>query len=181
MANPFLVLGGVVLGVVTAGIGVLQVPGWIDSANDSAVIGDLGQIAIAQEAALTMTGDYATLGELEAGANADGSFGIKVQQSDGPLTYVAVNGDRWAAVSISKSGYGFIRTSDSTKVFKTDAKIADGDTLALTMWEVEGDLPADFPTNIAFTRAAIVGNGDAENPEFPAVTGTKAAPFITIP
>jgi hypothetical protein len=136
MANPFLVLGGVVLGVVTAGIGILQVPGWIDSANDSAVVSDLGQIALAQEAALTMVGERATtLDQLKAGAIGNENFGIKVQLSDGPLTSITVDGDRWVAVSLSKSGHVFIRTSDSPKAFKTTEKVRIGEVPAM---------PADY-------------------------------------
>lgn len=58
MPNPFLVLGGVAVGVITAGIGVLAVPGWIDNANDSAAINDLGSIRGGESAAILQLGEY---------------------------------------------------------------------------------------------------------------------------
>ncbi|EPD84293.1 MULTISPECIES: hypothetical protein [Microbacterium] len=137
MANPFLVLGGVAVGVVTAGIGVLQVPGWIDAANDSAVMSDLTQVSLAQESASTSAGKYVELAALESGSVESTALGVKLQRSSGvPLFAVSnVGGDRWAAIGRSKSGYVFVRTSDSTRVIRSDKKIVDAATIT----------NADFP------------------------------------
>ncbi len=56
MANPFLVLGGVVLGIVTAGFGIAQVPGWIGAAQDGAAQNDIDQVKMAQASSITQTG-----------------------------------------------------------------------------------------------------------------------------
>lgn len=48
MANPFLTLGGLAVGVIVAGIGILQVPGWVASAQDAAAIDSLSNIHQAQ-------------------------------------------------------------------------------------------------------------------------------------
>lgn len=138
MANPFLVLGGVAVGVVTAGIGVLQVPGWIDSANDSAVRSDLAQVAIGQEAAYTVAANYTDLAGLEDGTTQDNSgatvqSGVKAQTSAGVELAVATNadGDAWAAVGVSKSGHVFVRTSDSATIITSDEKFSGTETITL--------------------------------------------------
>lgn len=129
MANPFLVLGGVAVGVITAGIGVLQVPGWIDSANDSAVQNDLAQIALSQEAAYTVAATYLTEAELTDGKIATGpsageQTGVKFQPSSGVETTIFLDTakDSWVAVGVSKSGHVMVRTSDATTVYKTVEK-----------------------------------------------------------
>lgn len=65
MANPFLVLGGIAVGVVTAAFGVLQVPGWVASAQDAAAINDLANIrdsqAVLRSTNGTFTADFPTL------------------------------------------------------------------------------------------------------------------------
>lgn len=66
MANPFLVLGGIAVGLVVATFGVLQVPGWVASAQDAAAVNDLSNIRDAQmihrSTAGTFTTDLSTLG-----------------------------------------------------------------------------------------------------------------------
>lgn len=132
MANPFLVLGGVAVGVITAGIGVLQVPGWIDSANDSAVTNDLSQIALSEEAAITVIGSYVSEADLLDGDVNGEKTGVKFQPSSGVVSEIALNatGDKWAAIGVSKSGHVMVRTSDATTTFKTTAKVADGATIS---------------------------------------------------
>ncbi|WP_431796562.1 hypothetical protein [Microbacterium enclense] len=48
MANPFLVLGGIAVGIVAATFGILQVPGWIGTAQDVAAVNDLAQVYVAR-------------------------------------------------------------------------------------------------------------------------------------
>ncbi len=134
MANPFLVLGGVAVGVVTAGIGVLQVPGWIDSANDSAARNDLAQISLSEEAANTQVGRYIPKANLLSGEYGTPAVktGVKIQESSGVVTavYVSSSGSRWVAISQSKSGRVFLRTSDSTAVYVSNAKHVPTDLMS---------------------------------------------------
>ncbi|EPD84223.1 MULTISPECIES: hypothetical protein [Microbacterium] len=134
MANPFLVLGGVAVGVVTAGIGVLQVPGWIDSANDSAARNDLAQVALAEEAANTQVGRYIPEANLLSGEYGSPAVktGVKFQESSGVnnVVYLSSSGNRWVALSQSKSGRVFLRTSDSTAVYVSNAKQVGSDLMS---------------------------------------------------
>lgn len=158
MANPFLVLGGVAVGVITAGIGVLQVPGWIDSANDSAVRNDLSQVALSQEAAYTVAATYLTEGELVDGEIASGpsageQTGVKFQQSSGVELNVFKNAasDAWAAIGLSKSGHVFVRTSEATTTFTSDEK-----DFAAAIDEINGELPTGYEvTGTSFDSATI--------------------------
>ena len=96
MANPFLVLGGVAVGVITAGIGVLAVPGWINGSQDSAAHNDLAQVAAAQSVALTESGQFqpslAALNNVES---------VKVQKSAGVRmqTFTDPEGEDWVTVA----------------------------------------------------------------------------------
>ncbi|MBN9214157.1 MAG: hypothetical protein J0J04_04955 [Microbacterium sp.] len=105
MANPFLVLGGVAVGVITAGIGVLAVPGWIDNANDSAAMNDLGNIRGAESAAILQLGEYTD----DFAILRSGELGVKFQKSEG-VTLIGLEADTnesWCASVQSKSGRFF--------------------------------------------------------------------------
>ena len=160
MANPFLVIGGVVVSIATAAIGVMQVPGWIDSANDSAVHEDLSQVAISQEAAYTAASTYATgddiLAQLESGEIDDlsgvpQSSGVEMQRSSGvKLNVVSYDNDNeWAAVGVSKSGHAFLRTSESSEI--------------LPYTDDEGDKLKVSSENPDFTFTQELSNGDVIN------------------
>ncbi|AUG29573.1 hypothetical protein HMPREF1529_02346 [Microbacterium sp. oral taxon 186 str. F0373] len=105
MANPFLVLGGIAVGIVTAGIGVLAVPGWIGAAQDSAAVNDLSVIRAAESAAVLHLGEYTDDDHLLA----SGELGVKVQASAGTdLVGLSADADRsWCAVTRSKTGVYF--------------------------------------------------------------------------
>ena len=60
MANPFLVLGGIAVGIITATFGVLSVPGWVESAQDAAAVNDLSNLRAAQAKHAAETGSYAS-------------------------------------------------------------------------------------------------------------------------
>lgn len=60
MANPFLVLGGIAVGVVTAAFGVLQVSGWVDSAHDASAINDLANLREAQSLYMSTKGVFSS-------------------------------------------------------------------------------------------------------------------------
>lgn len=155
MANPFLVIGGVVVGIAASAAGVFAVPGWIDSANDSNVRSDLSQIAIGQEASYTVAANYTDLEGLEDGTVLDGlgntvDSGVRVQTSAGVPITVASAGESWAAAGVSKSGHVFVRTSDSAETFTTDSK--DFETAMgqinnnLAGWQLSGSASAPVLT-----------------------------------
>lgn len=105
MANPFLVLGGVAVGIITAGIGVLAVPGWINSANDSAAMNDLGNIRAAESAAILQIGEFTD----DFAVLRSGELGVKFQKSEG-VTLIGLEADTnesWCAAVQSKSGKFF--------------------------------------------------------------------------
>ena len=146
MANPFLVLGGVAVGVVTAGIGVMQVPGWIDSANDSA------QVAIGEEAAYTVSANYTDLDGLIDGTSQDNAgteiaTGVEIQVSSGVELAVALDAtsDEWAAIGESKSGHLFVRTSEGADVFTSDSKVF-ADAITDIQAQIDAALGADVVT-----------------------------------
>ncbi|AUG29504.1 hypothetical protein [Microbacterium hominis] len=131
MANPFLVLGGVAVGVVTAGIGVLAVPGWINAAQEANALNDLSMVADAQSARLTVDGFYAqTLPALSAAQD------VRIQPSEGAKLAVSANADRsaWLGVSRAKTGIYLARLSGGTTVGKgltlEEAVTAAGTTIS---------------------------------------------------
>lgn len=102
MANPFLVLGGIAVGIITAAAGVLAVPGWVASAQDASAVHDLDQVKNAQAAAST-GGSFVTDKELAA------LPGLSLTRSAGVATCTtrSEDGKEWAAVSKSPSGRYF--------------------------------------------------------------------------
>lgn len=96
MANPFLVLGGIAVGIVVATFGVLQVPGWVRSAQDAAALNDLAQASIAQAAAVSISGD--ALGSLDE-LDSRPELGISVTPSSGVCTVTSAAGSEWIAAS----------------------------------------------------------------------------------
>jgi len=124
MANPFLVLGGIAVGVITATFGVLQVPGWVASAQDAAAINDLANIRAAQAIHAAETGTYASeltpsdagwltpvSNPVAAGAvvTADApEMGVRVALSGGvDLVAMAGTDQGWCGVVQSASGRYF--------------------------------------------------------------------------
>ena len=131
MANPFLVLGGIAVGVVTAAFGILQVPGWVASAHDAAAINDLANINAAQAVHLATAGTFSANitalssgGDITASLSSGGGFagavpaaapgkkgsGTAFQLSSGvSLAHLNINGagDAFCAVVKSASGNYF--------------------------------------------------------------------------
>ncbi|CAN3702021.1 hypothetical protein MMX123_02026 [Microbacterium sp. MM2322] len=64
MAHLFLVLGGIAIGLVTAGVGVVTIPGWVASAQDASAVNDPSNVKGAQSATASSIGSYATSAEL---------------------------------------------------------------------------------------------------------------------
>ncbi|SDH49577.1 hypothetical protein [Microbacterium sp. 77mftsu3.1] len=117
MANPFLVLGGIAVGIITAAFGVLAVPGWVASAQDASVANDIAQVGIAQAAHLSANGKAATS---VTGLN---GAGVQVTLGTDRVNVAADStGKHWLAVARSDSGRYFARESDR-------ARIGEGDTV----------------------------------------------------
>ena len=136
MANPFLVLGGIAVGIVVAAMGVLQVPGWVKSAQNASAINDLSSAGIAEAAASNLGLGYMNgeeLGEnaVKIGASFTPSAGVKlcVTRSDDATAF--------AAVAISPSGAYFARTAENTKA-------VEGATAEEAL-DAIGGLPAGVP------------------------------------
>jgi acid stress-induced BolA-like protein IbaG/YrbA len=106
MANPFLVLGGIAVGIVTAGFGILQVPGWIGSAQDASAQNDLAQVSIGQAAALSVNGAAKTS---VAGLNADTKVGVQVSTSNQGMLQTSGDGKHYGVIVVSESGNVFAR------------------------------------------------------------------------
>lgn len=104
MANPFLVLGGIAMSVIVAGVGAVTAPQWVNSAADGAVKTDLSNIRTVQSAFLDRTGWFATdRAELEAGV-----AGMKFHKSpDTTISRLSGGSTGWCAVAQSRSGKFF--------------------------------------------------------------------------
>lgn len=135
MANPFLVLGGIAVGIVTAAFGVLMVPGWVAAAQDAAAINDLSNLNQAQVVYRSTAGMFtADITSLSGGAEASDlgdeapvttiamsdtalasdEYGLSFKLSGGvKLAHLGINGDgdAYCAVVQSASGRYFASTS----------------------------------------------------------------------
>ncbi len=145
MANPMLVLGGIAVGVITAAIGVLAVPGWIANAQDAAAVNDLASAAIMQEAAVSAEGHLFRGIEM---ASVGGRIGANMTTSDNTLVCVnrSDTGDAWAAVARSASGTFFARTSDHLN--------AEKGTTGWAALQAAGGLPDGVDSPIAWNECA---------------------------
>ncbi len=128
MANPFLVLGGIAISAIVAGVGAVTAPGWVNSASDAAAKTDLSTIRTVQSAFLERTGWYAA----DADALTAGISGIQYSEStdvnlDTANTYGSSQG--WCAVAQSRSGKFFAASSKSGR-FGEAATAADAKTEA---------------------------------------------------
>ena len=124
MANPFLVLGGIAVGVVTAAFGILQVPGWVSSAQDASAKNDISQVSILQSASLSQTGfvqtdltdedaiadlgvDVTTQGEVTLGTSTDGKHYAVIVESESGSAFLRVDGGKisepYATVDAAKA------------------------------------------------------------------------------
>lgn len=113
MANPFLVLGGIAVGIITAAFGVLSVPGWVASAQDASARNDISSIAAIQAALVSATGQYAT-----SAAGLDSAEGIDYTAGTARPAFVAANDTRknWLGVVQSESGQYFARLSHTATI-----------------------------------------------------------------
>ena len=156
MANPFLVLGGIAVGIVTAAMGVLQVPGWVKSAQDASAINDLGSAAVAEGAASALGLGYMTGAGLRLN---EGRIGAAFTLSDGVKLCITRNEDatEYAAVAISPSGAFFARTTGVSKA--VEGATAD-EALDAVGGLPEGVEAPVIGSNCAPGAEIITGDGD---------------------
>jgi len=118
MANPFLVLGGIAVGVITATFGILQVPGWVASAQDAAAFNDLANIRSAQAVSAADTGKYQTT--LAGLMDGDGGVSFRLSGSVTEPT-LAVQDDEWCSTVRSGSGAYFAAYSGSADIARASS------------------------------------------------------------
>lgn len=122
MANPFLVLGGIAVGLVTATFGVLQVPGWVASAQDASAKNDVAQVSIYESASLSKTGvAQASLTTAVDAQNQPVDLGVDVSTSasadDVDILVNSTNNKEYAVLVKSESGNSFLRV-DGGKIIE---------------------------------------------------------------
>ena len=128
MANPFLVLGGIAVGIVTAAFGILQVPGWVASAQDASAKNDIAQISIGQAASLSATGlaKGSINGTAPTGINTDPAVGVTVTTQatadTNARTYASANSKNYIVVVRSASG-AFWARGDGGQIVKLAASV----------------------------------------------------------
>jgi hypothetical protein len=111
VANPYITIGAVAVGIVAAAFGVFAVPGWITSAQDAAAMKDLGNIRTAQANEYTLHERYG----VDLASFGDGEWGVEVDMSDGvTLAGISASDDDWCASTKSQSGTYFAVTGDNT-------------------------------------------------------------------
>lgn len=121
MANPFLVLGGIAVGIIAASFGILQVPGWVDSAHDASVSNDLASVKIAQAAVSSTGGRYFT--DLDDPILK--SEGLRVQRGGSTRSLdIYVGNGAWCAVAESRSD-AFLAASSATSAISKAATRED--------------------------------------------------------
>lgn len=131
MANPFLVLGGIAVGVVTAAFGVLQVPGWVASAQDAAAVNDLSNIRESQSVQQATYSAFTSDVNEVTGANGD-TAGASFSLDNATLTHFGASDDGAAFCATIKS--------DSGSFFATSEKgiTTDGATSATAAMDAAG-------------------------------------------
>lgn len=169
MANPFLVLGGIAVGIVVATFGVLQVPGWVASAQDAAAINDLSVIRDAQAAEASNKGRYApSLTDLSVASNG-ATFTLSSEDRIELLT-VDDTQSRWCGVAKSDSGRYFASSNEGVDT-RSYADIQSALLGSSCDWAAQSKYS---PTTIAFTldtRApGCVTPGISFGPETPEAT-----------
>lgn len=162
MANPFLVLGGIAVGIVTAAFGILQVPGWIGAAQDAAAQNDLANAAAAQAAHVSERGSALTSTQA-----AKTSGGLQFQESSGVNLEVFGAKAQWGVIATSVNGHAFARISGLGQTLRGDTRSALlADPAFVKAWADAGlpQPPAaageQQSRGLTFYRQAVGGNGE---------------------
>jgi len=112
MANPFLVLGGIAVGIITATVGVLTVPGWVADAQDAAAYSDLRNIRSAMANAASTHIHVASFDDLD-----NGEWGTRVNLSGGvELTGFGHDANGWCVTVKAASGNHFAASDRSSTI-----------------------------------------------------------------
>lgn len=204
MANPFLVLGGIAVGVVVATFGVLQVPGWVASAQDAAAINDLSNLNQAQAAFQasggTFTADITALsGNAEAGGLDLSAPVTTLAMSDLPLAtakdggatfrlstgvelkHLDTNGEGSAYCAVVQSATGrYFASSEGGKISSDEATVQDAMDSAGCKLEARGDflggkLVYEIGPYSAHCKTAVFNFGGAVDASIDWGDGTRSA------
>jgi len=141
MANPFLVLGGIAVGVITATFGVLAVPGWIASAQNVAALNDLAALTVAEVSAVNATGDAApTVAALD-----DGDYGLRFTPTPEVCSVIGV------------SGKDFVLASRHTALSTWHARINGGPIASGSTLSAAVDGAGGLPTGVALPDPLACG------------------------
>lgn len=97
--NPMVMLGGIVAGIILAGVGALTVPGWVAGAYDGAAENDLSHARIVQAQIFQATNAYAP----NATALRAGARGVTFTPGSATLEESTSSGGRWCTVVRSQS------------------------------------------------------------------------------
>jgi len=131
MANPFLVLGGIAVSIITATFGILQVPGWVNSAKDASVYNDIDQVTIGEAAALSTGGKALEFADLTGAEGAKSGVVINVAAETVHIE-VADNDTDYVVAIASESGnlFGRVNGGEIVKVELSEHAGVVADALA---------------------------------------------------
>ena len=145
MANPFLVLGGIAVGIITATFGVLQVPGWVSAAHDASVMNDLAGVKSAQASVGSVSGRY--FASLDDPALDGSGLKLTTGASARSLEIFTTDG-AWCAISESQSGAFFGASHTASSISKAATRV---DALAAVQCGADGSPIGTGPESIAAT------------------------------
>lgn len=169
MANPYLIIGGIAVGIATAGFGILMVPGWVAAAQDASAINDLVSVATVEALASSTGLGYLSTAEMDANADTIGA----TFTTDSPLLCVTRSGagDAYAAVALSASGTYFARTHTTRVALPgatPEAALAAVGGLpgGVAMPVLEDNCQTDTPASTVTTMGAVRNVIHTENGVF---------------
>ncbi|SDH47028.1 hypothetical protein [Microbacterium sp. 77mftsu3.1] len=170
MANPFLVLGGIAVGIITAAFGVIAVPGWVASAQDASATNDVSQVSLVQAALSAESGRYAaSITALETAP----ATRVTVASAQNIATATDRTGKHSITVARSDSGRYFARLSGKAAIATgatAEAAVASAGTT------VTGGVTAEGVT-IPPLGPGIVARNLFKNPTATSLYAVSASPW----
>lgn len=171
MANPLLIIGGVVVATVVSGFGILAVPGWVAHAQDAAAVKDLSQVRQAQSNAFTLDKTY----ETTLASFSDKDWGVDVKLSQGVKLVSLIGSDTaWCAAVQSASGKFFAATEKS-------AAIGSGATAQAALDAAKCGPEASEPKATPVVTPTPTPSVTTPAPTTPPTTVTPTTPPTTTP
>ncbi len=162
MAHPFIILGGIIVTVATATFGAIQMPGWIDSAEESSARTELKNIVAAQQLALNEERGYLRAYELSEFAR-DHGFALGTTKFDGCVTInqSGPKGTAFAAVVRSEAG-GYLAAVGKPSGFNGKVGVGSRPDEAI---EDAGGLPDDtiVPVQSGGCSPVTLADGESSN------------------